>query len=151
MFILGQCHTSLYFHTLKPSPHIPIPRKPPQTLKISQKNIVKNPSNPEMKPIQIAKRSSKNIASRNLPKFRKPSKESHKGNKSLQVSKGNPLIAINKAIRKDFKSRKRPHTYIRKIIAEITPIQESNRPRKHSQKPEKTEKMPKNCNIKKTT
>jgi hypothetical protein len=76
--------------------------------------------------------------------------KSHKKNKPLQVPKGNPRIAKNKAIRKGSKSRKRLPTYIKEIIAEIPPIQKSSRLRKHSQKPEKTEKMPKYRNIGKT-
>jgi hypothetical protein len=39
---------------------------------------VKNPPNPEMEPIQIAKGPSKNIAPRNPPKFRKPPKKAIK-------------------------------------------------------------------------
>jgi hypothetical protein len=83
--------------------------------------------------------------------IQKTSKESHKENKLPQVPKGNPPIAKNKAIRKGFKSCKRPSTHIKEVIAEITPIQKSSRPRKHNQKPEKIEKMPKNHNIGKTT
>jgi hypothetical protein len=83
--------------------------------------------------------------------IQKTSKESYKGNKPPQVSKGNLLIAKNKAIKKGSKSCKRLPTYIREIIAKITPIQKSSRPRKHSQKLEKTEKMLKYCNIGKTT
>jgi hypothetical protein len=78
-------------------------------------------------------------------------KKSHKGNKPSQVSKGNPRIAKNKTIEKGSKSHKRSPTHIREIIAEIPPIQKSSRPRKHSHKSEKTEKMPKYRNIEKTT
>jgi hypothetical protein len=39
---------------------------------------VKNPPNPEMEPIQIAKGPSKNIAPRNPPKSRKPPKKAIK-------------------------------------------------------------------------
>jgi hypothetical protein len=78
-------------------------------------------------------------------------KENHKGNKPPQVPKGNPRIAKNKAIRKGSKSCKRPPIHIKEIIAEVTPIQKSSRPRKHSHKSEKTEKMLKYHNIEKTT
>jgi hypothetical protein len=83
--------------------------------------------------------------------IQKTSKESHKGNKPLQVPKGNPRIVKNKAIRKGSKSHKRPPIHIKEIIAEITPIQKSSRPRKHSHKSKKTEKMPKYRNIGKKT
>jgi hypothetical protein len=68
-------------------------------------------------------------------------KESHKENKPLQVPKDNSQIVKNKAIRKGPKSHKKPLTHIKEIIAEILPIQKSNRLRKHNHKPEKTEKM----------
>jgi hypothetical protein len=78
-------------------------------------------------------------------------KENYKGKNPSQVSKGNLPIAKNKAIKKGSKSHKRLPTHIRKIIAKMTPIQKSNRPRKYRHKSEKTEKIPKNHNIGKTT
>jgi hypothetical protein len=46
MYVLGLCHTPLYFHTSKPSPvtpHIPIPRKPLQTLKTPSEKYCEKP------------------------------------------------------------------------------------------------------------
>jgi hypothetical protein len=82
--------------------------------------------------------------------IQKTPKENHKGKNPLQVSKSNPLIAKNKAIKKGSKSCKRQPTHIREIITEIAPIQKLSRSRKHSQKLDKTKKMPKNRNIGKT-
>lgn len=155
MFILDHVTPPYIFtpqnhHPVTP-PHIPIPRKPPQTLKTpSEKHREKTPksrngANPDSKGA-IPKYCTQKPAQ--IPKI---PKESHKGKKPPQVSKGNSQIVKNKAIRKGSKPRKRPPTHIRGIIAEIAPIQKPSRPRKHSQKPVKTEKKPKYRDIGKTT
>jgi hypothetical protein len=155
MFVLGQCHTSLYFYTSKPSsrhtPYVPIPRNPPQTLKTPSEKYCeklpksKNGANSDSKWFILK------YCIQKPAQIQKTFKENHKGNKPPQVSKGNPRIAKNKAIRKGSKSRKRLPIHIKEIIAEIPPIQESSRPRKHSHKSKKTKKMPKYHNIEKTT
>jgi hypothetical protein len=155
MFVLGQCHTPLYFHIPKPSsrhtPYVPIPRNPPQTPKTPSEKYrektlkSRNGANPDSK-WSILKYCTQKPA-----QIQKTPKESYKGNKPPQVSKGNPRIVKNKAIRKGSKSCKRSPIHIKEIIAEISPIQKSNRPKKHSHKSEKTEKMPKYRNIEKIT
>jgi hypothetical protein len=134
------CHTPIYPY----SENSRKPQKPPQ------KNIVKNPkfkngANPD------SKRTILKYCIQKPAQIQKIPKESHKGNKPPQVPKGNPRIAKNKAIRKDSKFCKRPPIYIKEIIAEISPIQKSSCPKKHSHKSKKTEKMPKYHNIEKTT
>jgi hypothetical protein len=81
MFVLAHVTPPIFSHlqaiTLSHPPiylYPEIPRKPRKP----QKNIVKNPPNPEMEPIQIANGLSKNIAPRNLPKSRKPPKKTIK-------------------------------------------------------------------------
>jgi hypothetical protein len=133
------------------TPHISISRKPLQTLKtLSEKYREKllksrNGANPD------SKRTILKYCIQKPAQIQKTPKENHKGNKPPQVFKINFPIAKNKAIRKGSKSHKRSPTYIKEIIAEIPPIQKSSRSKKHSQKPEKTKKMPKNHNIEKTT
>jgi len=123
MFILDHVTPPYIFtpqnhHPVTP-PHIPIPRKPPQTLKTpSEKHREKTPksrngANPDSKEA-IPKYCTQKPAQ--IPKI---PKESHKGKKPPQVSKGNSQIVKNKAIRKGSKPRKRPPTHIRGIIAEI--------------------------------
>jgi hypothetical protein len=105
--------------TITPShSHIPIPRKPPQTLKTPSEKYHEKPSksrngaNPDSKKTILKYCTQK-------PTLTLIPKKSHKGNKFSQVSKGNPQIAKNKAIRKSSKSRKRLPTHIKEIIAEI--------------------------------
>jgi hypothetical protein len=154
MFVLGQCHTPLYFHIPKPSPchtlYTHIQKTPANPENPSEKYREKPPksrnrANPDNK------RTILKYCTQKPAQIQKTSKESHKGNKSPQVSKSNFLIAKNKAIRKGSKFHKKPPTHIKEIIAEIPSIQKSSCSRKHSQKLEKTEKMPKNRNIEKTT
>jgi hypothetical protein len=59
MFVLVHVTLLLYFHIPKPSsrhtPINPYPENPYKPQKSPQKNIVKNPPNPEIEPIQIVK------------------------------------------------------------------------------------------------